>query len=55
MKNFIVTVPHIKIGIGNDILNKLLDFIDSDVEKLFTGEEVTRITLATVNQVIVKN
>ena len=35
-------------------LNNLLDFIDSDVEKLSTGESITRNTLVTLNQVIAK-
>ena len=44
VKNFIVPVLHLQIGIGNDVLSKLLDLLDSDVEKLSTGEEVTRNT-----------
>ena len=51
---FIVPVLHIQRGIGNYILSNLLDFIDSDVEKLYIGEEVARNTLVKVNQVITK-
>ena len=50
--NFIVPVLHLQIGIGNDVLNNLLDFIDSDVEKLYTGEELAHNKLVTLNQVI---
>ena len=53
-ENFVVPVLHIQIGIGNDVLNNFLDFIDSDVEKLSTGTEVVRNTLVTLNQVIAK-
>ena len=52
VKNFIVPVLHIQIGLGNYFLKNLLDYIDSDVQKLSTGEEVARNTLVTVNQVI---
>ena len=34
VKNFIVSVIHLQIDIGNDVLNSLLDFIDSGVENL---------------------
>ena len=54
VKNFIVPVLHLQIGLGNDDLNKFIDFIDSDVEKLSTGEEVVRNMLVTLNQVIEK-
>ena len=54
VKNFIVLVLHIQIGLSNDVLSNLLDFIDSGAEKLSTGEEVARNTLVTVNQVITK-
>ena len=33
VKNFIVPVLHLQIGLGNDVLNNLIDFIDSDVIK----------------------
>ena len=54
VKNFIVPVLHRQIGLGNDVLNNFLDFIDYDLENLSTGEEVDRNTLVTLNQVIVK-
>ena len=54
MKNFIVPVLNLQIGLGNYVLNNLLGFIDSDVEKLSTGEEVARNTLVELNQVIAK-
>ena len=38
VKNFIPPVLHLQIGLGNDILRNLLYFIDSDMEKLSTGE-----------------
>ena len=31
VKNVIVSVLHLQIGLGNDVLNNLIDFIDSDV------------------------
>ena len=49
VKNFIVPVLHIQIGLGNYVLSQLLGFIDSDVEKLYIGEEVARNTLVKVN------
>ena len=54
VKNSIVPVLHLQIGIRNDVLSNLLVFIDSDVEKLSTGEEVARNTLVTLNRVIKK-
>ena len=54
VKNFIVTVLHLQIGIGNDVLNELLDFIDSDVDEVSTGDEVARNTLVTLNQITAK-
>ena len=54
VKNFIVPVINLQIGLGNDFLNNLLYFIDSDVEKLSTGEEVAHNTLVTLKQVIAK-
>ena len=54
MKNIIVPVLHIQIGLGNHVLNKLLDFIDSDVENLSTGEKVAHNTLVILNQVVSK-
>ena len=54
MKNFIVPVLHIQIGLVNDFLNDLLYFIESDADKLSKGEEVARNTLVTLNQVIAK-
>ena len=53
-ENFIVPVIHLQIGIVNDVLSKLIDIINSDVEKLSTGEEVARNTLVKLNQVITK-
>ena len=53
-EKFIVSVPCLQIGIRNDVLNNLLDLVDSDVEKLSTGEEVSHNTLVTLNQVIAK-
>ena len=52
VKKFIVKVIHIQIGLGNNVLKKLLDFIESDVEKLSTVEEVAHNTLVTLNQSI---
>ena len=54
VKNFIVPVLHLQIVIGNRILNNLLDFIDSDVENLSTGEKVAHNTLVILNQVVAK-
>ena len=54
VKNSIVPVLHLQIGIRNDVLSNLLVFIDSDVEKLSTGEEVAYSKLVTVNKVISK-
>ena len=54
VKNFGVPVIHIQIGLENDFLNNLLSFVDSDVDKLYTSEEVTRTTLVALNQVIAK-
>ena len=53
-EKFIVSVPCLQIGIRNDVLNNLLDLVDSDVEKLSTGEEVSHNTLVTLNQVTAK-
>ena len=47
VNNFVVTVIHLQIGLG--IFFKLLDFIDSDVEKISTGEEVASNTLVKLN------
>ena len=49
-KKFIVSVLHLQIGLVNDVLRYLLGFIESDVEKLYTGEEVACNTLVTVNR-----
>ena len=38
VKNFIVPLIHLQIGLGNYVLNNLLDFIDSGVENLSKGE-----------------
>ena len=38
VKNFIVPVLHLQIGIGNDVLSNLLDLVKSDVDKLSTGD-----------------
>ena len=46
MENFVVPVLHLQIFLGNDILNNLLGFIESDVEKLSTGEEVARMVIS---------
>ena len=54
VKDFIVPVLHLQIGLGNYVLNKLLDFIESDLEKLSIAEEVDHNTLVTWNQVIEK-
>ena len=54
VKNFIVPLIHLQIGLGNYVLNKLLDFIESDLEKLSIDEEVDHNTLVTWNQVIEK-
>ena len=52
MKNFIVPVINLQIGLGNNFSRNLIGFIESDTEKLSKGEEVARNTLVTVNQVI---
>ena len=54
VKNFIFSVLHLQIGLGNYFLRNLLYSVDSDVENLSTGEEVARNTLLTLNQVITK-
>ena len=54
VKNFIVPVLHLQIGLGNDVLNNLLDFIDYNLEKLSTSDKVAHNTLVTLNQVITK-
>ena len=41
-------------GLENYVLNNLIDFIDSDVEKLSTGEEAACNTMVTLNQVVAK-
>ena len=38
VKNFIVPVLHLQIGLVNDFLINLNEFVDSDVEKLSKGE-----------------
>ena len=54
LKKIIFPVLHIQIGLVNYVKENLLDFVDSDVEKLSIGEEVPRNTLLTLNQVISK-
>ena len=54
VKNFILPVLHIQIGLGNYFLRNLIYYIESKVEKLSTGEEVARNILVTLNQVIAK-
>ena len=54
MKNIILSVIRIQIGLGNGVLRNMIDLIDSGVEKLSTGEEFACNTLVTVNQVISK-
>ena len=54
VKNLIVPVLHLQIGLGYDVLNNLIDFIDYDVQKLSTCEEVARNALVTFNQFNVK-
>ena len=49
VKNFIVPVLHLQIGIGNDVLSNLLDLVKSDVDKLSTGEEEFNNILVKVN------
>ena len=41
MKNFLVPVIYLQIGIGNDVLTNLIDFINYDVEKLSRVEELS--------------
>ena len=53
-ENFAVPDLCLQIGIGKYFMRNLLGFIDSDVEKLSTGDEVNRNTPVTVNQVIAK-
>ena len=40
VKNFIVSVLHLQVGLGNYFKNNPIDFIESDVDKLLTVEEV---------------
>ena len=54
VNNLIVPVLHLQIGLGNDVLNKLIDFIYYDAENLSTGEEVSHSTTVALNQVITK-
>ena len=54
MNNFIVPVLHIQIGRGYNILINHLDFVNSDVDRLSTVEEVAHNTMMTVNQVNAK-
>ena len=54
VKNIIVPVLCLQIGIVNDVFRKLLYFIDYDVDRLSTGDEVSRNRIVTVNQVIAK-
>ena len=51
-KHFIVPVIYLQIGLGSDVLRNILYFIDCNLEKLSTSEEVDRNKLVTVNQVI---
>ena len=53
-ENFIFPVLYLQIGLGNGVLNSPIDFIESGVEKLSTGEEVAHDTLVTFNQAIAK-
>ena len=52
---FIVPVLHIQIFLGVDVLRNHIGFIDSDMDKLSTGEEMIHNTLVIVNQVIAKS
>ena len=54
VKNFIVPVLHLKIGLLNAVLKNFIFWVHSDVEKLSTGEKVDRNTLVTLKQVIAK-
>ena len=54
VKNFVFPILCLQIGLVNDVLNNLLGFFNSDVDKLSTGEEVARNTLVILNQVIAK-
>ena len=54
VKNFTVPVLRLQVGLGNGILNNLIGFINSDVEKFSNAEEVARNTMATLNQAIAK-
>ena len=54
LKNIAVPVMHIQIGLGNDVLRNFIYLFDYDVEKLSTGEEVSRNALVTVNQLVSK-
>ena len=38
VNNFIVPVMNIQIGLGDDVLSNLIDFIEYDVGKLSTGD-----------------
>ena len=50
VKTFIVQFLHIQRIIKNDALSNINYFIDSDMEKLSTGEEVDQHTLVKLNQ-----
>ena len=54
VKNFTVPDLRLQVDLGNGILNNLIDFITSDVEKFSNAEEVARNTMATLNQAIAK-
>ena len=54
VKESIVPDIRIKIGLGKYALINLPYFVDSDVDRLSTGEEVAHHTLVKVYQLIVK-
>ena len=54
VNNFIVPVICLHIGLGNNVLIKLLNFIDSNADKLSKVEELVHNTLVILNQVISK-
>lgn len=52
VKDYITPILHLQIGLGNDIFCHLLDWIDRDVEKISSDEQLTRDTLAAMDDII---
>ena len=54
VKNFVVLVLHLQLGLQNYALINIIDLIDSYMKNLSTGEEVACNTLVILNQAIEK-